>query len=81
MPFSVSTAAHAHAIETSLIALDYLPGLPLSYGPTAAAIDRAAARRTVRPLCKRRGLTCKHYHRGPSVRAVAVCCCGFGEEL
>jgi hypothetical protein len=69
--------------EIALRTIGYQPGVPPSYAPMAAAIDRATARKMRCPSCGKAGMGCKHYHRGESVRCIAVCrsCPGVSEEV
>ena len=80
-PPSAPTPAQAHAAEARLRSLGFTPGRPPTYAPMSVAVDRSACRRLVCPGCKRRGLGCRHFRRGESVRALAVCVCGHGEEI
>lgn len=74
-------SADAHAVETSLRALGFVPGFPDHVTATTRAVDQGSARRRVCPSCRRRGLGLKPYQKAGSFRCVVACKCGFGEEV
>jgi hypothetical protein len=59
----------------------YLEGAPGHVSPAALAVDRAAVRCARCARCRKRGMACKMFRKGPRYAVVAVCCCGYQEEV
>jgi hypothetical protein len=78
---AVRSARTGAAVETSLRSLGFTPGFPPPLAPMARAVDQSSARRLVCPACKRRGMGLKPFHKAGGYRCVAVCKCGFREEV
>jgi hypothetical protein len=71
----------AEVLHRRLVEEGFREGPPRDLTKAAIAIDVEVCREMECPACSAVGLTWQPYHRDLCYRAVAVCECGYGEEV